>query len=59
MSAAGSSSGGSWKKDDESNHSIEMLAVKAQLKTATIEIDSLQRRNQDLERLVREKEFLL
>ena len=42
-----------------SNHSIEMLALKAQMRTQQTEIQSLQRRNQDLEMLVQEKEFLL
>ena len=36
-----------------------MLAVKSQLKTAQAEIFSLQRRNHDLEMLVKEKENLL
>ena len=42
-----------------SNHSIEMLALKAQMRTQQTEIQSLQRRNQDLEMLVQEKEYLL
>ena len=42
-----------------SNHSIEMLAIKAQMRTQQTEIQSLQRRNQDLEMLVQEKEYLL
>lgn len=42
-----------------SNHSIELLAIKAQVKTAKGEIESLQRRNRDLEVLVVEKECLL
>lgn len=42
-----------------SKNSIEMLAIKASLKTAQVEIQSLQRRNYDLELLVQEKECLL
>lgn len=36
-----------------------MLALKAQMRTQQTEIQSLQRRNQDLEMLVQEKEYLL
>jgi len=58
---SGSNSSKSWKDGDEltSNQSIEMLAIRSQLKTAQTEIMSLQRRNQDLELAVREKECLL
>jgi len=42
-----------------SNQSIETLALKSQLKTARLEITSLQRRNTDLEVLLQEKECLL
>ena len=42
-----------------SNHSIEMLAIRSQLKTAQVEISSLQRRNRDLEIGMQEKECLL
>jgi len=50
------------KKDTTSivsNQSIETLALKSQLKTAKLEITSLQRRNTDLEVLLQEKECLL
>ena len=56
-----SSSENSWNRHDDlnSNHSIEMLAIKAQLKNSLTENQSLKRRNYDLESLVTEKEFLL
>lgn len=58
MSASSGASSDSGE-DMTSNHSIELLAIRAQLKTAQTEIQSLQRRNQDLEMHVQEKEFLL
>ena len=59
--ASSSSGNSSYNKyeDLNSNHSIEMQAIKAQFDAAKREISSLQRRNFDLEQLVQEKEFLL